>query len=121
MAAKATRKTYYPAKTFDDDLERLANLFREKNWSFSNIDNAQLLKDALEQRNERLAHDRLESQYFAAHETLGLNQEARHERFSAALNAARGAFRNDKSAIAELDAVKRSVRKAAAKKATTEK
>ena len=111
----ATKKTYYPTKTFDDDVERLANLFKEKGWSFSGVDVDLLLKDAQDQRTERSSHDKLESQYLATHETFGVNQEARHQRFSSALNAARGAFRNDKSVTVELDAVKRSVAKTAKK------
>ena len=43
------------------------------------------------------------SEFLAQRETFGLNREARYERFMAAINAARGAFRNDKAVMAELD------------------
>ena len=104
----AQKKTYYPAKTFDDDLDGFAKLFKSKGWSFSNIDGQQLVTDAVTQREERAEHDALESKYFHVHETFGIAQEARYQHFSAALNAARGAFRNDKAIMAELDRYKRS-------------
>ena len=103
------KKTYYPAKTFDDDIAAFSKLYQEKGWSFSNIDPAQLVKDAADQRTERATHDALESKYTHAHESFGVDQEQRHVRFSAALKAARGAFANDKGVMAELDRFKRSV------------
>ncbi len=103
------KKTYYPAKTFDDDIDAFSKLFKDKGWSFSNIDPKQLAKDAVEQRTERATHDALESKFTHAHETFGVDQEQRHERFRAALKAARGAFANDKGVMAELDRFKRSV------------
>jgi hypothetical protein len=105
----ANKKTYYPAKTFDDDIDAFSKLFKDKGWSFSNIDPKQLVKDAVEQRTERATHDALESQFTNVHETFGVDQEQRHVRFRAALKAARGAFANDKAVMAELDRFKRSV------------
>jgi hypothetical protein len=103
------KKTYYPAKTFDDDIDAFSKLYKDKGWTFSNIDPKQLAKDAADQRTERANHDALESKYTHAHETFGVDQEQRHVRFSAALKAARGAFANDKGVTAELDRFKRSV------------
>ena len=42
------------------------------------------------------------------HAQFGSAQEARYPRFAAALNAARGAFRNDKAVSAQLAKFKRS-------------
>ena len=51
-------KTYYPAKTFDDDCSALADHFARKKWSFSGVsDTKALIKDAVEQRAERKAFD----------------------------------------------------------------
>lgn len=116
MATKKKR-TYYPPKTFDDDLATFVKLFRSKSWSFSGVDVDQLEKDVPEQREERTAHDELESQYLALHESFGIAQEERYTRFAAALNAARGAFRRDKAVMAELDRFKRSIRRAPKKPA----
>lgn len=112
MSVKQFKKTYYPTKTFDDAVEGLAKLYQDKGWAFSGIDNRRLIKDAAEQRQERAEHDSVEGQYLHLHESFGLAQEARYERFSAALNAARGAFRGDKAAMAELDRFKREARPA---------
>jgi hypothetical protein len=105
----ASKKTYYPPKTFDDDLDGLVKLFETKGWSFSGVDLAALKTDRDAQRTERSDHDALEGKYLAAHESFGQAQEERYQRFAAALNAARGAFRTDKAATAELDRFKRSV------------
>jgi hypothetical protein len=115
------RKTYYPPKTFDDALEGLANLYQEKGWSFSGIDTEQLQRDAEAQRLERTDHDKLESQYLNVHETFGVAQEARSQRYGSALQAARGAFRRDKAVMAELNRFKRSTARRAAPKARTVK
>ena len=103
-------KTYYPPKTFDDDLAGLVDLYDKSGWSFSNIDLGKLSKDSSDQRNERLAHDALQVQWDKAHADFGEAQEQRHQRFAAALNAARGAFRNDKGVLAQLDKFKRSAK-----------
>lgn len=107
MSEKLLKKTYYPTKTFDDNIDGLAKLYQDKGWAFSGIDGRRLLDDAAEQRKERAQHDALESQYFNLHESFGMAQEARHQRFAAALNAARGAFRDDKAIMAELSRFKR--------------
>jgi hypothetical protein len=103
------RKTYYPSKTFDDELDALARLFQSKGWQFADGVIEQLALDALAQREERAAHDTVRSQYVAAHEAFGLAQLERHKRFMALLNAARGMFREDKVVMAELDRFGRQV------------
>ena len=106
------KKTYYPQKTFDDALVGLVELYRKNNWAL--VDVNQLAKDAEEQRTQRTKHDTLQSQYLSEHESFGVAQEQRHQRFAAALNAARGAFRNDKAAMAALAPFKRAaIRKSA--------
>lgn len=111
-SSKKGKKTYYPPKTFDDDLEGLIDLYVAKGWSFSGVDLEALKADKETQRSERRDHDALESQYLSEHERYGLAQEARFHRFAAALNAARGAFRDDKATMAELDRFKRSATRA---------
>src|SRR5436309_3668698 len=98
-----TSKTYYPAKTFDDDLDGLVKLATEKKWSFSGVDGKQSVEDVKLQRHERSLHDTLESRYFNTHEAFGVAQHERYERFASLLNAARGAFPKDKAIMAELD------------------
>ncbi len=105
---KATARTYYPPRTFDDDLVALVALYKSSNWSFSNIDLAQLATDAAAQRTERAAYDAAQAAFEAQHTKFGSDQEARYGRFAAALNAARGAFRNDKTVSAQLSKFKRS-------------
>ena len=58
----ALRKTYYPTKTFDDELDALARLCQAKGWDFPGIGLEQILADAEAQRTERAAHDALVSQ-----------------------------------------------------------
>jgi len=103
----ALKKTYYPPKTFDDVLDALVRLFQAKGWEFTGVDVDQLAADVEEQRAERAAHETLQGQFVALHETFGVNQEARYQRFLAALGAARAVFRNDKAVSAELDRFKR--------------
>ncbi|MBI2571824.1 MAG: hypothetical protein HYV63_32850 [Candidatus Schekmanbacteria bacterium] len=112
MSDAASKRTFYPPKTFDDDLAGLVDLFKQRGWTFSGTDVATLEQDAATQREQRAAHDSLERQYLALHQQFGLEQEARYSRFNAALNAARGAFRKDKAVMAELGQFKRSVRRA---------
>jgi hypothetical protein len=112
----ATKKTYYPPKTFDDDLDGLARLCQSKGWAFSGVDVNQLATEAQAQRAERAEHDALEGRFASVHEAFGLAQAARYQHFSAVLNAARGAFRTDKAVMAELNLFKRSAKKAPAKK-----
>ena len=106
--SKATARTYYPPKTFDDDLDKLTKLFTSKGWSFSGIDLPKLIGSVKTQRDERATHDALEIQYQSLHTSFGLAQEDRYQKFASALNAARGAFRTDKVIMAELDKFKRS-------------
>lgn len=113
---RSTRKTYYPARTFDDDLTGFVQLAKEHKWSFSGVDFKQLEKDSVEQRAERTDHDALEGKWNHVHETFGLSQETRHARFSAALDAARGAFKNDKAVMAQLNKFKRSAGRRSVKK-----
>lgn len=114
MATK--KKTYYPPKTFDDDLDSLARLCQVQGWSFSGAEVGRLAAEAQAQRAERAEHDALEGRFAALHESFGLAQEARYRHFAAVLNAARGAFRTDKAVLAELDRFKRSAKKTAPKK-----
>jgi hypothetical protein len=106
---KATARTYYPPKTFDDDLVALVDLFTTGHWSFTNVDLSVLAQDSKDQRTQRQAYDALVTQYNATHAQFGSDQEARYQRFAAALNAARGAFRNNKTVSAQLEKFKRSV------------
>ena len=114
---KKGSKTYYPPKTFDDDLAGLVKLATDSKWAFTNVDFKQLAKDVIEQRTQRGEHDAAEVQFDHLHETFGMQQEARHARFSAAMSAARGAFKDDKAVLAQLAKFKRSARRA--KKAAT--
>ena len=102
-----THKTFHPSKSFEDMLFSLVALLLAKGWSFPGAPTEQLAADAEAQLAERTAYEGLMGQFLAARETFGLNQEARYERFMAAIHAARGAFRNDKAVMAELDRFKR--------------
>jgi len=110
-------RTYYPPRTFDDDLAGLVSLYKSKKWSFSGVDLAQLQSDVTAQRTERTQHDQLQAEFEHVHSSFGQAQEQRYQRFSAALNAARGAFRNDKAVTASLNRFTRSARRAAKAKA----
>ena len=100
------KKTYYPPKSFDDAIDGFAELCRKNGWNFPSITAEQLHKDAIAQIEERKAHDKAEREFNALHETFGVNQELRHERFSKALNAARKLFADDKAVMAQLDEFK---------------
>jgi hypothetical protein len=108
----ALKRTHYPPKTFDDDLDALARLFQSKGWQFTGVDTAALIEGAEAQRAERAEHDTMQSEFLALHETFGLTQLARYTLFVTALRAARAVFRNDKAAMAELDRFRRSIAKA---------
>jgi hypothetical protein len=114
---KAQARTYYPPKTFDDDLVALVDLYTSSNWSFSNVDLSVLKADSKAQRTQRQAYDAAVATFEQAHASFGSAQEARYQRFSAALNAARGAFRNDKVVTAQLAKFKRSAERSAKKTA----
>jgi hypothetical protein len=109
--ATAPGKTYYPAKTFDDDLVALVDLFAKNKWSFSGVDLSQLKSDTGDQRAERKEHDAAEIAWNETHHTFGVAQAARAARFSSALNAARGAFKNDARVRKQLERFKRSVKR----------
>ena len=101
------RKTYYPTKIFDDQLDALVKLYKSKGWTFSGVDLLALDKDSQTQRSERAVHDEVERSYLHTHETFGVSQEERHRRFSTAVRAARAAFKHDKGVMAELEQFKR--------------
>ena len=104
----ASKKTYFPQKTFDDDLDAFAQLGSSHGWVFSGVDFDQLRQDAIDQREERAKFDAAELEYHRMREAFGMAQEARYLRFADALNAARGAFRRDKAVLAQLDRFRRS-------------
>ena len=97
------KRTFYPSRIFDDALEALVILFVAKGWLFPGIDIAQLQADVAAQRAQRIEHDTKQSEYLTLHETFGLEQLARYRRFIRALNAARGAFCEDKAVMAALE------------------
>jgi hypothetical protein len=98
-----TRKTYYPSKEFDDRLTNLARMLDDKGLEFPGVPAGQLALDAEAQRGERAEHDAARRSFLALHETFGLAQLARYQRFMAVLEAMRGIFRDDKAMMAELD------------------
>jgi hypothetical protein len=101
------RRTYFPSRSFDDDLAALVDLYERYEWAFSGVDLATLREDARRQRAERLAHDAAEADWLKTNREFGMRTEARHQRYSAALDAPRGAFKNDKAVMAQLDKFKR--------------
>ncbi len=111
--SRSIKRTYFPQKTFDDDLDAFCRLAKSAGWSFSGVDVAQLERDTADQRAERARHEAAELEYNRLHEAFGVAQEARYARFADALNAARGAFRRDKAVLAQLDRFRRSARRAA--------
>lgn len=108
---KRDKRTYYPSKTFDDDLEAFAELARSEGWHFSGIDLEQIARDAVAQRAERGQYAAAEARFNDLHEQFGLAQEARYQRFAAALNAARGAFRENETIMMQLEAFRRLTRR----------
>ena len=78
--------------------------------TFSGIDLEQVARDAVEQRVERGEYGAAEARFNDLHEQFGLAQEARYQRFAAALNAARGAFRGNETIMTQLEASKRQTR-----------
>lgn len=105
------KKVFFPPKTFDDDLAAFVDLYKSKGWSFSGVDTEKLLTDPQDQRTQRAEHDDLELKYTNKRETFIREQEERYSRFTAALNAARGAFRKDPVIAKELARFKRSIRR----------
>ena len=47
----ASKKTYFPQKTFDDDLDAFAQLGSTHGWVFSGVDFDELKQDAIDQRS----------------------------------------------------------------------
>lgn len=106
--AGSKKKLFSPPKTFDDDAEAMAKLFAEKKWSFPNVDVKTLAADATEQRAEKAALTKAESEVDNMRKTLATKQVVRYKRFSSALAAARGAFKDDPATLALLEPFKRS-------------
>jgi hypothetical protein len=98
----APRKTYYPSKTFDDDFAAFVAMAVTHNWVFPGLTTASLKAQVKAQRADRAKHDALELQYLKEHERFGVAQAERYALFSAALNAARGSFRDNKEVLAQL-------------------
>jgi hypothetical protein len=90
------KKTFYPGKEFEDNLDGLAAVLVEEGWEVPGVSAALIAEDAAAQRAERTAHDALRREYLALHEEFGLAQLVRYKRFMAVLEALRGAFREDK-------------------------
>lgn len=111
-------RTYFPSKSFDDDLVALLDLIEKNGWSFSGVDLEQLRKDARLQRDERLAHDAAEAEWLKIRKEFLVNTEARYQRYSAALDAARGAFKHDKGVMAQLEKFRRTRTRRVSKVAT---
>ena len=110
---KRDKRTYYPSKTFDDDLEAFVKLARSEGWHFSGIDLEQIARDAVEQRVERGEYVAADARFNEMHEQFGLAQEVRYQRFAAALNAARAAFRGNETIMTQLNASRPLARRAA--------
>jgi len=118
-----TKKTFYPSKEFDDNLEGLSAVLADEGWEIPGVAVALIAEDSAAQRAERAAHDAKRREYLALHEEFGLAQLARYKRFMAVLEALRGAFRDDKVVQAKLKEFSRKVgrtRKAADGPATKE-
>jgi hypothetical protein len=107
------KRTYFPQKTFDDDLDAFTQLAKGAGWSFCGVDVAQLERDVADQRADRARHEAAELEFNRLHEAFGIAQEGRYARFADALNSARGAFRRDKAVLAQLDRFRRSFRRQA--------
>ena len=48
MTKKRDNRTYYPSKTFDDDLEAFVELAKREGWHFSGIDLEQIAVDSVD-------------------------------------------------------------------------
>ena len=109
--ANHVKRTFFPPRSFDDDLESFVQLARDEDWHFSGVDLEKLAKDAVEQTNERAIHDNAEAHFRRLHEEFVLAQEARYRRFAAALCAARAAFQCNAKVMSRLERFKRSALK----------
>ena len=110
-SGKKVERVYHPPKTFDDDLASLVRLYKDKKWSFSNVDAKQLEKDVKDQRDARTAYTAAERAWEKQSHDFAVAQAARHARFSSALGTAREAFKHDASVQKELGPFKRSVKR----------
>lgn len=102
----APKRTYYPTKTFDDDLAAFTEMCLSNKWEFPGVSVRDLQEAVKAQRAERAKHDALELKFFDVHEKFGLEQAARYQLYAAALHAARGLFRNNKAVLAQLERFK---------------
>lgn len=104
---KTNKRTFYPPRTFEQDLQTFVQLASEQGWHFSGVDLDQLARDAVEQARERAAFDEAEAQFLATRERFALGQDSRYRRFAAALNAARAAFLGNEPVAQQLERFKR--------------
>lgn len=93
----------------DDDLAALVKLLKDQGRAFSGVDAAQLDADAQQQRDERTALDAAWGQFEALSMKFAKDTDARTKRWKSALDAARGAFKNDAEKRKLLLPFKRSV------------
>jgi hypothetical protein len=100
-------RTYFPSKSFDDDLVALVDLYEKNGWSFSGVDLDQLRNDSRLQRDERLAYDAAEAVWLKVKREFGVRTESRYLRYASALDTPRGAFRHNKGVTAQLDKFRR--------------
>ena len=107
----SNKKTYSPAKTFDDDFARLIALCQEESWNVPSHDMKALGNEVEAQRLERADHDADEMRWKEKHENFGIEQEERYLAYSSILNGMRGIFRGDKAKLAKLAVFTRSIRK----------
>ena len=96
------KRFFSPPRTFDEQLEALVKLLREKHFSLSRVDLNQCEQDVVAQRQARAAHDDLEVKYREAHARLAEEQHERYERFLRLRNAARAAFGDDNAMMVAL-------------------
>jgi hypothetical protein len=96
------KRNFSPPRTFDEQLEALVKLLREKQYSHSRVDLNQCEQDVLAQRQGRAAHDDLAVKYREAHARFAEEQSARYKRFIRLLNSARAAFGDDSAMMAAL-------------------
>jgi hypothetical protein len=96
-------------------------VYTSRSWSFTNVDLTKLTQDSKDQRTQRQSYDAAAAAWQATHSQFGSDQEARYQRFSAALSAARGSFKNDKTVTALLAKFTRSATRKAKAAATPPK
>ena len=100
------RKIYYPQRNFDDTFAAFVDMCALYKWEFPGIP-LKALQEALKlQRSERAAYEALQLQYRKVRCAFAQSQAERHALFCAALQAARGSFRNNHAVRAQLDLFK---------------